>query len=195
MKKTALMIGLLLILIPIFNVAMAQTPVSYILKTVKTGTGAGKVTSSPAGINCGTDCSQTYTKGTRITLTETPASRSHFAGWAGYGGCSGGSKAKSCVLTMIRTDFVTARFDLNPTPTSTPTGGITPTPTPGGLTPTPVSCDLSHGDANCDGKIDLIDFNLWRQQFTTTVISSADFNSDGKVDLVDFNIWRTNAQL
>lgn len=36
--------------------------------------GSGTVTSSPAGINCGSDCGETYANGTTVTLTATPTS-------------------------------------------------------------------------------------------------------------------------
>ena len=36
----------------------------YTLTVTKAGTGSGTVTSNPAGINCGDDCSETYDQGT-----------------------------------------------------------------------------------------------------------------------------------
>ncbi|CAN5867248.1 hypothetical protein BH18ACT6_BH18ACT6_10000 [soil metagenome] len=53
----------------------------------KTGTDTGTVTSSPTGINCGTDCTEAYSNGTVVTLTATPAAGSTFAGWSGA--CTG----------------------------------------------------------------------------------------------------------
>jgi hypothetical protein len=46
------------------------------LRIVKSGPGTGTVTSSPAGINCGFDCMQSYTNGTVVTLTATPGPNS-----------------------------------------------------------------------------------------------------------------------
>ena len=73
-----------------------------------TGDGAGTVTSSPSGIECGTDCSELYPSGTTVTLTATPASGSVFAGWSGCDEVSGAS----CTVTMNAAASVTARFDL-----------------------------------------------------------------------------------
>jgi hypothetical protein len=61
---------------------------TFDLTVSRTGTGAGTVSSSPAGIGCGTDCSQSYPSGSLVTLTATPAAGSIFSGWSG-GGCSG----------------------------------------------------------------------------------------------------------
>jgi hypothetical protein len=69
------------------------------------GTGNGSVTSSPAGIDCGQTCSGNYAKGTKVTLTATPASGSVFAGWSG--GCSG---TGSCVVKITKNISVTATF-------------------------------------------------------------------------------------
>lgn len=43
------------------------------------------------------------------------------------------------------------------------------------------------GDANSDGKIDLLDFNLLMVNWGKTGANQADLNSDGKVDILDFN--------
>ena len=76
------------------------------LGVVRAGTGAGTVTSAPPGINCGSDCSETYPAGTAVTLTAAPAAGSTFQGWAG-GGCAG---TGSCTLTVTATTTVTATF-------------------------------------------------------------------------------------
>jgi hypothetical protein len=52
------------------------------------GGGAATITSSPAGIDCGSDCSETYPVGTDVVLTATAERFSAFTGWSG-GGCSG----------------------------------------------------------------------------------------------------------
>lgn len=72
--------------------------------------GSGSVTSSPAGISCGSDCSEAYASGTSVTLTATPASGYTFAGWSGA--CSG---TGGCTVSMTTTRNVTATFNAIPT--------------------------------------------------------------------------------
>ena len=45
--------------------------------------GAGTVTSTPAGINCGEDCYERYSENTRVTLNAQPAPGYRFAGYSG----------------------------------------------------------------------------------------------------------------
>ncbi|HQR10874.1 MAG TPA: hypothetical protein PLW68_06040, partial [Casimicrobiaceae bacterium] len=80
---------------------------TFALSVSKAGTGAGLVTSNPAGINCGATCSASYTSGTIVTLTAAPTAPSVFAGWSGA--CSG---TGSCVVTVDAAKSVTATFDL-----------------------------------------------------------------------------------
>ena len=70
-----------------FNAVAVQT---FGLSVKKAGTGTGTVASSPAGINCGNDCSESYTTGTVVVLNAIPAAGSVFSGWSGSG-CSTGS--------------------------------------------------------------------------------------------------------
>jgi hypothetical protein len=78
----------------------------YSLTINKIGTGSGTVTSSPAGITCGTTCTNGYDDGSIVTLTATPAGNSTFTGWSGVG-CSGTGQ---CVLVISETISVTANF-------------------------------------------------------------------------------------
>ena len=75
------------------------------LTVVDAGTGTGTVTSAPAGINCGSTCSDTFPSGTQVTLTATAASGSTFAGWTGA--CSGQA---TCALTLTAAATATATF-------------------------------------------------------------------------------------
>jgi len=112
--------------------ATFTAPGNQTLTVTKSGTGSGMVTSSPAGINCGADCSEAYIYNTSVTLTAVPAAGSTFTGWSG-GGCSGTS---TCILTMTAATTVTANFNLQ-TPTltvnKTGTGGGTVTSNPAGI--------------------------------------------------------------
>ena len=49
----------------------------------KSGPGSGTVTSSPLGINCGSDCSEAYANNTQVILTASPSTGSTFTGWSG----------------------------------------------------------------------------------------------------------------
>ncbi len=78
------------------------------LKVMKQGLGSGTITSTVAGINCGTDCDETYAATVSVSLTPTPAAGSSFAGWSGD--CSG---VAACTLSMSAARSVRAEFSLN----------------------------------------------------------------------------------
>ena len=92
----------------IYKSTLTQTQT---LNVGKAGDGQGTVTSSPAGIDCGSDCTEDYTSGTSVTLTAAPASGSNFAGFTG-GGCSGA--ATTCTVTVDQARNVTATFNAVP---------------------------------------------------------------------------------
>ena len=80
----------------------------YTLRTVKTGTGDGLVTSTPAGISCGRGggCSGSFADGAAITLTAAPQNGAPFMGWTGA--CTGAGL--SCTFTIRADSNVTANF-------------------------------------------------------------------------------------
>ena len=80
-----------------------KTPVCYTLSVSRVGSG----TVTDTGINCGTDCTESYAAGTSVTLTASPASGWSFAGWSGD--CSG---TGNCNLTMNSNKNVTATFSV-----------------------------------------------------------------------------------
>jgi len=80
----------------------------YTLTVSKSGAGSGTVTSNPAGINCGDDCSETYSNVQKVKLTAKANADSTFTGWSG-GGCSG---TKTCTITVNTAVAVTADFAL-----------------------------------------------------------------------------------
>jgi len=83
--------------------APAPPPGSFLLTVSKTG--SGTVTSDRTGINCGSDCSESYTAGTVVTLTATANRNARFLGWGGA--CSG---TGTCTVTMNAARSVTATF-------------------------------------------------------------------------------------
>lgn len=86
-------------------------------------------------------------------------------------------------INAIPSTFTIAMPTPTPIPTTTPTPAPTTTPTP---TPLPLE-----GDVNGDGSIDILDFNIWRNEFIgISTTKQSDLNKDGKIDLVDFSIWR-----
>lgn len=78
---------------------------SYSLTVNVVGTGSGSVSSSPIGIDCGTDCSETYDDGTVVILTAEADNDSVFTGWSGA--CNSTSV---CMITMDSVKNVTATF-------------------------------------------------------------------------------------
>jgi hypothetical protein len=56
---------------------------NYDLSATKTGSGTGTLTSSPAGLNCGSTCSASFSADTSVTLPATPDNGSTFNSWAG----------------------------------------------------------------------------------------------------------------
>jgi len=109
------------------------------------GTGGGRVTSSPAGIDCGSDCSEEFDHGEVVTLTATADPDSEFAGWSGA--CTG--TAPTCTITTTAPNAVSATFTLRTYPLTvsrTGTGTGTVESTPGGIScGTDCAEDYDHG--------------------------------------------------
>ncbi|HZS30473.1 MAG TPA: PASTA domain-containing protein [Gaiellaceae bacterium] len=90
------------------------------------GSGSGTVTTSPAGIDCGSTCSASFPITTVMTLTATAASGSTFTGWSGVN-CTGATATTcSTPLLLIGPSKFTATFAADPAPTTT----TTPAPKP-----------------------------------------------------------------
>lgn len=83
-----------------------STTETFTLTLQKAGNGSGTVTAP--GINCGSDCSQTYDDGTSVTLTAAAAAGSTFTSWSG---CDSNSGA-SCTVLMNESRTVKASFAL-----------------------------------------------------------------------------------
>jgi hypothetical protein len=122
------------------TVTATFTSNNFTLTVTKAGTGSGTVTSSPAGIDCGTECSGIYADGTRVTLTAVPSASSSFAGWSGA--CTG---TGACVVNVTNAATVTATFTLitfTLTVTKEGTGGGNITSSPAGI-----SCGMDCSEA------------------------------------------------
>ena len=78
------------------------------LTVARVGNGNGKVTSSPAGIDCGTTCVANFNPGQSVTLTAEPEGRSTFRGWSGA--CASAGTAATCTVTMDQSKTATAEF-------------------------------------------------------------------------------------
>jgi type II secretory pathway pseudopilin PulG len=91
---------------------------AFALSVTVAGGGSGTVTSSPGGIACPGDCSETYASGTTVTLTAQAGANSLFTGWSGA--CSGSSP--TCQVSMTSAQSVTATFEPGETLTVTVDG-------------------------------------------------------------------------
>ena len=77
------------------------------LKVVIEGPGSGKVTSSPAGIECSSTCEAEFFKGVKVTLTAAEGESSKFAGWTG---CDANPSATKCEVSISGAREVKAKF-------------------------------------------------------------------------------------
>jgi hypothetical protein len=120
---------------------------NFTLSVAKAGNGNGSVTSSPAGINCGSTCTGSYAASTVVTLTATAAGGSTFSGWSGA--CSG---TGACQVTMSAAQAVTATFTLNSvnhtlSVTKAGVGGGSITSSPAGINCAP-TCSASYAEGS-----------------------------------------------
>lgn len=93
------------------GVSFTLKPVTFLLTVSLAGSGTGRVTSTPAGIDCGSTCSSAYASGASIVLSAVPTASAAFTGWSGA--CSG--SGSTCSVTLNAAASVTATF----TPAST----------------------------------------------------------------------------
>jgi Divergent InlB B-repeat domain len=103
-----------------------------------TKTGSGTVTSTPAGIDCGNDCSEPYASSAIVTLNATPAVGFVFASWSGNTDCTDGlvtmNASKTCTATFTAApQTFTLNLSVVKTITSAGTGNGTVTSTPAGI--------------------------------------------------------------
>ena len=87
-------------------------PSTYTLSVTKAGTGSGTVTSSPAGITCGSTCSASFTSGASVTLTAATRWNAVFVGWncTGTSSSTCQSTARSLNISLTGNTTVQATF-------------------------------------------------------------------------------------
>ncbi|MEJ2206924.1 MAG: hypothetical protein P8170_22785, partial [Gemmatimonadota bacterium] len=120
---------------------------SYLLVVEGTGTGSGRVTSSPAGIDCSLRagetsgaCSHAFSSGTRVLVLARAIGGSSFAGWSGAGCTSAGT----CTLVIEGARTVTAGFAADPSSLSVVPSVLSAT-VEAGTDPAPLSIDVANG--------------------------------------------------
>lgn len=109
---------------------------SVTLIVAKAGNGAGTLTSTPAGVNCGAVCTLTVSSGTVVTLNGSPAPNNTLTDWGGT--CTAGSA--TCAVTVTANQTVTVTFN---TSTATPIVTATTAGTGGGS----MTCSTNGGPA------------------------------------------------
>jgi C1A family cysteine protease len=80
----------------------------YPLSVSMSGTGTGRITSIPSGIDCGSTCTGKFASGAQVTLTATPDAGSTFVGWGGS--CTGTGPCTVSIQVFLSALSVTAAF-------------------------------------------------------------------------------------
>jgi hypothetical protein len=92
--------------LPALGDKLVSAVFGYPLSVEVTGTGGGTVTSTPAGIDCGSGCAATFPAGSTVELEAAADSASAFEGWGGA--CTG--TAPTCTVVVSSVTDVTASF-------------------------------------------------------------------------------------
>ncbi len=88
-----------------------------VLTVTKNGTGAGTVTSSPPGIDCGATCMSAFANGTPVSLTAAASPGSTFVTWGGA--CAAAGANPVCMVTVDAAKTATATFNTAVNPCAT----------------------------------------------------------------------------
>jgi hypothetical protein len=88
-------------------------PIEFPLAVKKAGNGEGTLTSTPAGISCGSQCTAEYREGKTVELKAEAKASSEFAGWSTISGdpgtCTG--TTSPCQVTMGEATELQAEFN------------------------------------------------------------------------------------
>jgi DNA-binding beta-propeller fold protein YncE len=111
------------------------TAPAHSLTVVKSGTGGGTVSSTPAGIACGSACAAEFDEGQTLTLFAAPDAHSVFTGWSVEGEPGACPGAGTCTVLLSVNRKVTADFEepAQETLTVTESGEGTVTSQPAGI--------------------------------------------------------------
>jgi hypothetical protein len=90
-----------------FEALPPPPPGKHNVTVTPSGAGAGRISSSPAGIDCGASCAAPFDDGIRVVLNATPAQGSTFSGWSGA--CAG--TATTCEVSVTSDLEIGAAFD------------------------------------------------------------------------------------
>jgi hypothetical protein len=124
--------------------AAQAAPGRVTLSISKDGSGSGRVSSEPAGIDCGSACSASFEEGSSVTVYAEAAAGSSFAGWDAE--LCADATAPSCTLTLTQSLTLSARFIADAhTLTVEVQGSGTVTSRPSGID-CPGSCSASFDD-------------------------------------------------
>ncbi|SDZ85220.1 S8 family serine peptidase [Microbulbifer marinus] len=134
------------------NVAAAlssQPAISHLLSVGTAGDGSGAVASGAGGIDCGSDCTESYPELTSVSLTASADVDSSFVGWSGD--CSG--TADTVSVTMDSDKNCVATFDQNPAADSPPTAAFT-------FSCSALQCDFDGNSSSDDDAVVSFEWNF-----------------------------------
>jgi Divergent InlB B-repeat domain len=136
----------------------------------RSGSGTGRVVSTPAGVNCGHLCSIVFSYGSKVALTAIPDASAEFTKWTGA--CAG--QAATCHLTVNTAVSTTAVFGLSDAGGtgggSSGGGGTSGGGTSGGGTSSGGS--TGGGQADRSVEVELIGVRVGRSRLGTRIVKA-----------------------
>jgi len=79
------------------------------LEVTRDGPGAGRVTSAPDGIDCGSDCTEEFLLGTEVVLSASAEAGSELSAWGGA--CASAGTDPTCTVTTDQARTVSVTFE------------------------------------------------------------------------------------